>query len=524
VIDDGRGFAPDDLALAFTSHATSKLSAVGDLDHIASLGFRGEALASVGSISRSKIQSRAAGAEAGTEVRSIGGQASPVQPCGCPVGTVVEVRDLFYNTPARRKFLRSPQAEKARIQDLLVRLALPRLDVDFTLMVDGRRSLRMPKGETLQGRLGRAFGTDVTAGLLQVQRQQGDYQLTGLIAEPDAARKNSTLEVLYVNGRPIRERSATHAIRQAYRDFLMHGRFPAYFLMLALPPDQVDVNVHPTKAEVRFAEGRRVAGFLHESVRMGLLARGFQSRPGTMAVGEELPRARSGFPDLPQDLFARPDPPADLGMAVRETPGVLTPATRANPFREWRGSFLQIMDLYLLFEGVDGLVVVDQHALHERVLYERFKNRNSERKLQIQRLLTPEVIELGAEDKAWLLENAAALAEEGFLVDDFGGSAVAVQGLPAVLGNANPRSIVETFLSGEGCEEARPRAHDVIVERFHSMACRAAVMSGDRLSQEEIQSLLEEAAKLEHPHNCPHGRPTVLTFTAGELERYFKRR
>ena len=182
------------------------------------------------------------------------------------------------------------------------------------------------------------------------------------------------------------------------------------------------------------------------------------------------------------------------------------------------------MDLYLLFEGVDGLVVVDQHALHERVLYERFRNRNKKRKLQIQRLLTPEVIETGAEDKAWLLEHAAVLAEEGFLLDDFGGNAIAVQGLPAVLGNANPSAIVETFLSGEGCEQDRPGSQDVIVERFHSMACRAAVMSGDRLSQEEIQSLLEEAAKLEHPHNCPHGRPTVLTFTAGELERYFKRR
>ena len=541
VIDDGLGFGEEDLALAFASHATSKLSEVGDLDHIASLGFRGEALASIGSVSRASIQCRQPGQEAGHEVRCTGGQLAPVAPCGCPVGTVVEVRDLFHNTPARRKFLRSPQAERARIQDLLVRLALPRLDVDFTLVVDGHRVLRLPKGESLQGRVRRAFGQDATADLIPVQRQQGNLRIEGLVSEPDAARKTSTMELLYVNGRLARERGTTHAVRQAYRAFVMPGRFPVYFLMLSMPADQVDVNVHPSKAEVRFGEGRRVAGLLYDGVRMALLSRGFESGAGGVQVGQDLPRARSGFPDLPADLFARTgeDAPqaADevrervdggAGMAAGTGAGSGTarpsPSGRPHPFKEVKGPFLQIMDLYILLEGPGGLLVVDQHALHERVIYERLVERDRRRKVKIQKLLVPEVVEMDAEDKAWLLEHAPVLAAEGFLLEDFGGQAVAIQGMPAALGNANPVRVAEALLKAEGEDDNRPVGRELVAERFHSMACRAAVMSGDKLGRSEIEALLEEAARLKHPHNCPHGRPTVLTFTTGELERYFRRR
>lgn len=556
ITDDGAGFSSEDLELAFVSHATSKLAELRDLDHIASLGFRGEALASIGAISRAWIRScQPAGqsAEDGHEVRCDGGEIGPVRPAACPPGSIIEIRDLFFNTPPRRRFLRSPRAEKAKCQDLLIRLALARLDVDFTFVVDDKQVLRLPSGESLRDRVGRTFGRQLASNLLEVEHQSGSYRVEGLIGHPDLARRDSTLEILYINGRCAKDRSVMFAVRQACKDYLMHGRYPVYFLGLWLPPDEVDVNVHPTKSEVRFVHQRQASGILHEAVRRALQAGDIRS--AGIVVGEEMPRARSGLPDLPTDLFGR----ADVAQPSTSAPGAYaetrvsggpdqagteavaegTSADGAareaeaheavtglpNPFAALRErTFLQVMNLYLVFEGEDGIVVVDQHALHERVLYERFRRRHDQRETQVQRLLVPEIIDLAASDKEWLLASRDELAAEGFLLEDFGGLSISVAGIPAVLGRAQPKALVETFLAGAGAGDQRPAGREAIVERFHSMACRAAVMSGDRLVDEEIKALLQEALTLEHPHNCPHGRPTVLTFSGPELERYFKRR
>ncbi len=543
VTDDGAGFLAEDLPLAFVSHATSKLGSVHDLDHIGSLGFRGEALASIGSVARCAIRSRRPDAGAGHEIRCEGGALSPVRPAGGPVGTQIEVRDLFFNTPARRRFLRSAGAEKARIQEQLALLAMARLDVDFTLVGDGREVLRLPAGGTLGERVGRAFGRDLAQGLLPVDRAFGTLRVEGLVAQPDLARRDSRLECMYVNGRLVRENSAVHAIRQAYREHLMGGRIPVWFLCLRMPPDQVDVNVHPRKAEVRFVESRRVAGCLHETVREALLGRfggaaaGEAGFGGGVTVDPQKPQARTGLPHLPADLFGRPGgsvlpspaPASPLPVEVREprgpsAPPAATPAAPDNPFRAVGGRFLQVHDLYLVLQGPDGLLVVDQHALHERVLYERLQRQHTAREAAVQRLLLPAVVEVTPSEKAWLLGAAEDLAAEGFLVADFGPGAIAVQGLPAVLGRIDPKKLIRELLDGDDDGAARPRAREAIVERFHSMACRGSVMSGDRLTDSEIAALLQEAATLEHPHNCPHGRPTVLTFTGAELERYFRRR
>ena len=522
ITDDGAGFAMSDLGLAFVSHATSKLSELADLDHIASLGFRGEALASIGAISRASIRSRTPGEDGGYEVRCDGGESTEVRPCGCPPGSIVEIRDLFYNTPARRRFLKSPRAERARGQDHLVRLALAHLEVDFTFTVDDKQVLRLPAGESLRDRVERTFGGGLARGLHELDHRVGAYAVTGVVGDPDVARRDSTQEILFINGRVARDRGVMFAVRQAYREFLMHRQYPVYFLHLSLPPDEVDVNVHPTKAEVRFVHPRKATGILHEAVKGALSSRGF--RAVGLSVGEEMPQALSGMPDLPRDLFARP---------VVAEPGVQRPVEsvastaraerRENPFAPLVGRrFVQALDLYLVFEGPDGIVVVDQHALHERVLYEQFRARHEGRDLQVQRLLVPEVLDLEAADKEWLLASRSDLAAEGLLLEDFGGPSIAVAGVPAVLGGIAPRVLIETFLVGDGT--ARPSVKDAVVERFHSMACRAAVMSGDRLGEEEIASLLEAAQELEHPHNCPHGRPTVLSFTGVELEKYFRRR
>lgn len=569
IADDGEGFLPEDLPLAFASHATSKLRDVADLDHIASLGFRGEALASIGAVSRARIQSKRRGSSEGWEIRCDGGVESQPQPTGCPEGTRLEVRDLFFNVPARRRFLKAAHAERARIQELVAELSLARLDVDFTFVADDREVLRLPRGETLAQRFQRCFGDELGRGLVPVSRAFPGLSVEGLVAEPDLARRDGKLELMYVNGRLARESSALHAVRQAYREYLMGGRFPVYVLQVVLPADQVDVNVHPRKAEVRFVEPRKVAGCLHETVRAALHGRvGLGASDGGVVLSPELPRARSGFPQLPPSLFEAPPSVDTNGEATaaasevqavpapstspRPTPGPRSeplpfalraseasapavvreapplpptsrPAARPNPFQRVSGRYLQVMDLYLLLEGPDGLLVVDQHALHERVMYEQLRKQHAERTVAVQRLLVPSVVEVSPSEMAWLASVQEALAAEGLLVEPFGPTTVAVQGVPTVLAKVDPKKLVRSLLVDDDETSAAP-LREQIAERFHSMACRSAIMSGDRLNDAEIQALLAAAATLEHPHNCPHGRPTVLTFTTAELERYFRRR
>jgi len=544
VIADGDGFLPEDLPLAFASHATSKLSDVHDLEHIGSLGFRGEALASIGAVAKARVQSLRRDGSEGWEVRCDGGVETPPQPCGCPQGTRIEIRDPLFNVPARRRFLKAPHAERARIQQLVCELALARLDVDFTLVSDDKELLRLPRGVTLAERVQQCFGRDLGKGLLPVSREFDGLKVEGVVGEPDLARRDGRLELTYVNGRMAREKSALHAVRQAYREFLMGGRFPVYVLQMVLPPDLVDVNIHPRKAEVRFVESRKVAGCLHETVRSALQARTLPAdgaaaaSEGGVSIRPELPRARSGFPTQSRSLFepgssAHAGPvPAQPQQADRSAPVVVREgggsaaepaASRPNPFRRAAGRFLQVMDLYLLIEGDDGLLVVDQHALHERVTYEQLKQQHAARDVQVQRLLVPAVVELTPAELAWFESVQDELAQEGLLVEAFGPNAVAVQGMPAVLAKTDPKQLVRALATSEA-DDGRSSVGEHIAEKFHSMACRGSVMSGDRLTDEEIEELLRVAATLEHPHNCPHGRPTTLTFSSAELERYFRRR
>jgi len=539
IVDDGEGFLPEDLPLAFASHATSKLASVEDLDHIGSLGFRGEALASIGAVSRALVKSRRHGAHEGWELRCDGGAESAPQPCGCPEGTRIEVRDLFFNVPARRRFLKSPGAERARIQELVAQLSLARLDVDVTFVADGKDYLRLPAGESLAARFRRCFGQELGSGLIEVSRTFPGLVVEGVIAEPDLARRDGRLELMYANGRLARESAVLHATRQAYREYLMGGRFPVYVLNLTMPPDQVDANVHPRKAEVRFVESRRVAGCVHEAVRSALSGRTASAgSAGGVVLDPAMPRARSGFPELPRSLFeVEPSvvsPMRELaGSVVREPSVPKSPVVAArpaesaglpNPFRRVSGRFLQVLDLYLVLEGPEGLLVVDQHALHERVVYEQLRAQHRDRAVRSQRLLTPVVVEVTPAEHAFVESVQAELAAEGFVVEPFGPATVAVQAVPAVLTRVDCVRLLRDLLAGEASGDARVALREQIAERFHSMACRSAVMSGDRLGDEEVRALLLAASSLEHPHNCPHGRPTVLSFGSAELERYFRRR
>lgn len=563
VRDDGAGFEPEDLPLAFVGHATSKLSELRDLEFVASLGFRGEALASIGSVSTASIRSRRHDREEGFEVRCEQGQMSEVKPCGCPPGTRIEVHGLFAAIPARRRFLKTPRAERARIQDLLARLSLSRLDVAFKLRGDDRVLLDLPSGDDLKARVTKIAGRAMGDAMVSVRSERDDLVVEGLAGLPDAARRDSQWSLLYVNGRLCSDRAALHAIKAAYQGYLVHGRQPVWVLMLSIPPSEVDVNVHPQKSEVRFADSRRITGFLHRAVTDAIHDAGLE-RHAIVEAGGDRPRAQSGFPALPNDLFARVDrstspkalPTSGPGRAelVSETgdrpkDSLVSEAAAAaggaelvrehssepvdssdpadsndDPFWRELGSrhFLRVLDLYLVFESPDGLVVVDQHALHERILFERFLRRAKlGESVQVQRNLIPDVVELSARDKEWLLEHRELLSSEGFEFEDFGGQAIAIHAAPLLLGKVRGRRLVEELL-GSG-DDPLPKARDALIERFHSKACRAAVMAGDRLSDQEIRELLIEASRCEEPSRCPHGRPTVLTFPPSELERYFGR-
>ena len=599
VRDDGRGMTPGDLELAFVQHATSKLTDVDELDAIVSLGFRGEALASIGSVSRARIVSRARGAQSGHEIRCIGGRVEEVKPAAAAEGTIVEVRDLFYNVPARRRFLKSDSAERSRCLEVLTRLALAHPDCGFEFS-GGKRTLRLEPGEGLRDRVAKLFGRELAGQGLAVEFERGGIRVEGLAIDPDGARRDRSQQQLFVNGRPIKDRSLSHAIDDAYREYLMGGKHAVVFLFLVMDPSRVDVNVHPTKSEVRFVEGRMV----YSAVRGGLLAAlgrrcerlsdasleavadpsgafgsarpttagqrasvqrgGSSSGAASSGATSEAPQPKTGFPELPKGLFGDPEgvgssfargPSDRVGGRVAEsaasgktssqtapdpqgeTSSDAAPASRGEDalgeFLLGQGAraprfgaarrFLVVDDLYIVFETDDGVAIVDQHALHERVIYERLLAASREGGIAIQRLLVPAVVELAPADKELIVDQSEALEKAGIVVSDFGGSAVKLEGYPAALRRVDPRAFVEGLVA-ELREGEVPTEPEELLERFHSRACRSAIMAGDRLSEDEIAELLAAAAELEHPHNCPHGRPTTINFSRVQLERFFKRK
>ncbi len=552
VRDDGRGMPPPDLELAFVSHATSKLSSLEDLDAIVSLGFRGEALASIGSVSRARILSRTEGSEEAHEVRVEGGRVSPVVPAAGPRGTTVEVRDLFFNTPARRRFLRTAQAERTRCFEVLTRLALA--NPSLGLEVPGSRPVLLPPGQELEARIAGLFGEELRAKLLPVEAEREGIEILGFVGDPDTARRDRGRQFLFLNGRPIQDRSLAHAVQEAFREYLMQGRHPVYFLHLSMDPREADVNVHPTKSEVRFRRSRLLWSLCRRAVLEALEGRRrrFEGLGGTVAGRAAETAPTTGFPVLPKGLFGDEGgpggdfgvPPGRTGKGGKEGAAGRRPparggergdggegaersggpeASKVRSLLEGARRFLVLHDCYLLLETGDGFAVVDQHALHERVIYEKLLDRHLEGEPKVQRLLLPAVCDLPPGEKERLLAHRKTLEAAGLLIEDFGGNAVKLEGYPACLRKVDPRRLLEDLGSELAGLSSRP-APEVVLERFHSAACRSAVMSGDRLTDEEIVELLEQAARCRHPDNCPHGRPTVLNFGRAQLERWFRRR
>ena len=531
IVDDGCGIVADDLPIAFASHATSKLTTADDLFQIATLGFRGEALGSIGGVSQVTLQSRPAEQIHGAEISCNGSTLSAVRPWNGAPGTRIEVRHLFYNTPVRRKFLRTTTTEMGHICEQFTRLALAKPGLHLTLRHNGKHVYEVPANADLKERLGLFFGADLKEQLYAVEMEAGPVRLKGYDADPSCARGNAKMQYLF--------RSLGHALQEAYRGLLMTGRYAVAFLFLEMPADLVDVNVHPTKSEVRFREGQGLYSLVLKTVRQRLSAANLTPRlqvPSTLAVPRapavaEPPRQNHA----PEEVEKHEAVLRDLTVPARQVEIHLEKinevAPPVRPIHEIPALLpntpilkaIQLYNAYLVLETAEGMLVIDQHALHERILFEQLKRRLRDGTLEVQHLLIPEPVELTAEQAARTLEHGSALAELGLGVQDFGGGTILLTSYPALLGNRAPQTILKAVVDHLGSKDRPPTREQMFNDLLSLMACHSAVRSGDPLTQEEIAALLALRQVGDDTHHCPHGRPTSLLFTRHDLDRQFRR-
>jgi DNA mismatch repair protein MutL len=584
IADNGQGMAPDDLPLAFQPHATSKLSASEDLFRISTLGFRGEALAAIAEVSKLRCQTRQADAPEGSEIAIEAGTASAVRASGGPPGTVVEVRNLFFNTPVRRTFLKSDATEAGHVVEMFTRVALAHPTVRFAFRSGGKLVYDLPAVTGLRERVAVFFGQELADSLIWVESDVAPVHLWGYVAHPAQSRSNAKGQFLFVGGRFVRDRALSHALSEAYRGLLMVGRQPVAFLHLDVPAEDVDVNVHPTKVEVRFRDSQRIYSQLFSTLRNTFLNSDLHARlqaqeaaPAAAAVREPAPAvemaasepvgaaargerfamaaaapdrqtvaswfgAAAAGPALPEWAEAlaptgKPHAGASFDEFPAAPPGREEPSTggverkpAAAPVLDLEATesgrplrALQVHDSYLIAETSDGMMVIDQHALHERILYEELRRRVEQGAVESQRLLVPEPVHLTAGEAAVVLEQREALAQLGLEIEPFGGDTVLVASLPAMLRGAEPERLLRDLAEQLRSRPLGPSREGLLAELLHMVACKAAVKAGQRLSADEIAALLERRHLVADAHHCPHGRPTALVFTKSELERQFGR-
>ncbi len=530
VSDDGSGIGRDELALALSAHATSKIESLDDLEGVASLGFRGEALASIASVSRLRLASRVAGADSGYELEAEGGAVGDIRPAGMPEGTLIEVRDLFYNTPARRKFMRTERTEFGHIDDLLKRLALARMDVGIDLAHDGRavRSLAPASDEASRNRrVAAVCGDAFMEQAIVLDEPHAGLRLSGWIARPGFSRSQADLQFFFVNGRLVRDRLVAHAVRQAYRDVLYHGRHPAFALMLELDPQRVDVNVHPQKHEVRFRDGRLVHDFLFKTIHHALS----DTRPGSEAAQTAAAsRAHAAAPAAfrPQQGAGQ----AGLGLGVAETVSryaelARTPRATAGSDRDaippLGFAVAQIHGVFILAENADGMVVVDMHAAHERIVYEQLKQAWREERVRSQQLLVPERIAVSGREARALESHVEELRRLGFELGLAGPEAVVIRAVPALLSRADGQGLVRDVLADLVELGQSQRIEMVLDELLSTIACHGSVRANRRLNIDEMNALLRDMERTERSDQCNHGRPTWVQLDMKALDRLFLR-
>jgi DNA mismatch repair protein MutL len=546
VEDDGEGMDPEDARLALERHATSKIRTSDDLGAIATLGFRGEALPSIASVSHLTLRTRARGALSGTEIKVHGGAVSSIVEAGAPEGTRIDVEDLFFNLPARRKFLKSDQAEAAQVSRIVTQLALGAQEVGFSLISAGRRLLECPPAPSRQERLFQIYGDP--GDLLPVHKETGGIVVTGFIAPLAEAGPRRGPQNVFINGRLVRDKTIAHAIGDAYSVASIRERSPEVHLFIAMPLDALDVNVHPTKAEVRFRE----QSLVHEVIRRAVsdaLGRGPAPAltltptaplsayplgetlpiPGVLAGGLYPSRWRSPYegagPSAPAPGTGGTAQPASAfaaGAASADMPGT-APGTGHPALGTVLIPLGQFRDTFIIAVDHEGVAIIDQHVAHERVLYERTLERLTSGRLQSQRLLTPILVEMSAAARQALVTRASDLDRLGFDVEEFGGDALKVSALPAILGTEEAASTLRALGEDlEGFDRGSP-AEAAIKLMAATIACHAAVKANYPLTYEKMAHILTELAATSYSTICPHGRPVMLRLTRREIERNFER-
>lgn len=543
VRDDGGGIPAVELPLALASHATSKIASLDDLEHVASLGFRGEALPSIASVARLRITSATVDAEHATAIEEDGRTA----PAAHPTGTTVEVRDLFHNVPARRRFLRTERTEYGHIERTLRRLALGRFDADFRLTHNGKPTGHWPTASDaaeFDRRVGAAFGAGFVEHALRIDHAGAGLHLSGWIAQPTFSRSQADLQEFFVNGRAIRDRLVTHAVRQAYADVLYHGRQPAFALYLAIDPAQVDVNVHPAKQEVRFRESRLVHEFLRRTVEEALQTpRGERTdAPAPQAAASLAPAPGAGdnrampprqnrmsLPVAEQMTGYAALHPGAAGVAdaaaARPSAGAGVDAAQAGDEATPPLGFAraQIRDVYIVAENEHGLVLVDMHAAHERVTYERLKNGHAGGRIRSQPLLVPHDMAVSRGEADAAEAHAEGFAALGFEVDRAGPERLTVRCVPTLLADGDVAALVRDVLADLQTLGSSERLHEAINRVLSTMACHGSVRAGRTLTREEMDGLLRAMERTERADQCNHGRPTWIQLGMQDLDRLFLR-
>lgn len=546
ISDDGGGIPEDELLLAVESHATSKISQPTDLDGVSTMGFRGEALASITSVARVEIRSRIPGADHASIIEVEGDRREGPRPASGPVGTMVTVHQLFGHVPARRKFMKSESAEMRRISRIVQRIAMSHPDIAFTLLSNGRKTLDLPQRSNARTRILDVMGSELDSQMLDLDVSREDVRLWGLVGLPEVARPTSQHQQIYLNGRAINDRSLSHALREAYRGLIEPSRHPTAILFIQMDPSRVDVNVHPAKTEVRFRDDR----LLHSIVRRGVLecleaadltpsigimpspsstgpsprpfgasaSRGTQSPMGGPS-GLHEPGARStGARGFEMEQVRRLDDELSSMPAV---------APSSIPSPSPRSPALQVHKTFVVTEDEQGLVIIDQHALHERVMFEKLLQRVSEGSLASQRMLVPEIIDAGDAHFEGLEQLEPLLAKLGLDLSPSGPRSISIHAFPSLLIERNVvvGSFVGDLLERAGSGGIPVRDHEeALREVLDMMACKAAVKAGDQLTAHELSDLLEMRDVVERSSNCPHGRPTSLRLSIEDLERQFGRR
>lgn len=612
ISDNGCGIDEEQLHLALAPHATSKLKDADDLFDVRTLGFRGEALASIAEISHLTLRSRVATSDSGYELRAQGSDREPIKPCAMNVGTTLEVRHLFFNTPVRRKFLKTPSTEMGHVVEAFTRIALAFPNVHMVLTSNERTLHDLPPTTRWSERIRAFFGDEIADALISVEHEDDKVKVRGYVTDPSVSRSNNRMQYLFLNGRYIRDRALQHALGEAYRGLLMVGRLPVCFLHMQIDPKTVDVNVHPTKVEVRFEDSgalysRLLHTLRHKFLTSNLVAKGHDplannGASSSPALQPSLAPTSNSSSSSPSNLPPSSSPSSSPSSPSMSPSGSLgtSPATssgnstlidwararsvpqfqpypdqgfQATTFRDIpnpsigpagtaptstttttveavsaesisnvpaeHGRFdppivdpflgstkpvgFQIHNRYLITEDEAGMVIIDQHALHERIMYEQIKAKVLSKSIERQRLLVPATVQMTAAETATALEYRDMLAEIGFEIDSFGGETIALHSYPSILRQASPadmlRQVIESLMVGS--KRVEPR--DVLDDIMNMMACKAAVKAGDRLNSTEISALLEQRDYYHDTHHCPHGRPTALFFSRDQLDKMFKR-